>query len=238
MTLRERLLALLRADNFTPADEFGLCRQLGLRQQARASVRKEIESLLKAGLARRDSRGRLLPVSKPTRQAAPAPAATRAVFTPTRRGPTMPPPGSPSPFAKSAKPVAASVANAAPAPASSEPKLKQGESVGRIQFRLGGSAYVVREGAAGEVGLQIAPDDTDVALPGDRVIVRELVGRRGRRPGACLSASGTRSSVNSGAGDVIPWCCPMIRASAARSKSPASTSPSPVPPRGKETRSC
>ncbi|MEY4004878.1 MAG: hypothetical protein RLZZ221_974, partial [Verrucomicrobiota bacterium] len=184
MTLRERLLSLLRADDFTPADDFGLCRQLGLRQQARATVRKEIESLLKTGVARRDSRGRLVPASKPARNAPSSTVATRAVFVPTRRGPTMPPPGSPGPFAAPAKPTpAAALPSAIAETPASMPKLKHGESVGRIQFRLGGSAYVVREGAAGEVGLQIAPDDTDVALPGDRVIVRELVGRRGRRPG-------------------------------------------------------
>ncbi len=184
MTLRERLLSLLRADDFTPADDFGLCRRLGLRQQARATVRKEIESLLKTGVARRDSRGRLVPASKPARNAPSSTVATRAVFVPTRRGPTMPPPGSPGPFAAPAKPTpAAALPSAIAETPASMPKLKHGESVGRIQFRLGGSAYVVREGAAGEVGLQIAPDDTDVALPGDRVIVRELVGRRGRRPG-------------------------------------------------------
>jgi len=183
MPLRERLLNLLRADDFTPADEFGICRRLGLRQQSRAAVRKEIEFLLKAGLARRDSRGRVAAVAKTARRPAPAPdASERPVFTPTRRGPAMPPPGSPGPFASPSK--ASSEVERPPARVRSSPStLKPGESTGRIQFRLGGSAYVVREDATGESGLQIAPEDTDVALPGDRVVVRELVGRRGRRPG-------------------------------------------------------
>lgn len=183
MPLRERLLNLLRADDFTPADEFGICRRLGLRQQVRAAVRKEIEFLLKAGLARRDSRGRVAAVAKTARRPAPAPSASeRPVFTPTRRGPAMPPPGSPGPFASPSE--ASSEVERPPAHVRSSPStLKPGESTGRIQFRLGGSAYVVREDATGESGLQIAPEDTDVALPGDRVVVRELVGRRGRRPG-------------------------------------------------------
>ncbi len=66
------------------------------------------------------------------------------------------------------------------------PKLRAGEIVGRIQFRAGGSAFIVREsveGVAAEPSLQIFPEDTGVALPGDRVLAREFPGRRGKRPG-------------------------------------------------------
>ncbi|OHE89602.1 MAG: 3'-5' exonuclease [Verrucomicrobia bacterium RIFCSPLOWO2_12_FULL_64_8] len=60
---------------------------------------------------------------------------------------------------------------------------------GRINFRQGGSAYVVPEGRANEPekpAIQIAAEDTGVALHGDRVVVRlsdEVTRPRGRRPG-------------------------------------------------------
>ncbi|HYP17902.1 MAG TPA: RNB domain-containing ribonuclease, partial [Opitutus sp.] len=60
---------------------------------------------------------------------------------------------------------------------------------GRIQFRAGGSAFVIPEnpetGAPdmGEPLVQIFSEDTDIALPGDRVVVRIHPGRRGKRPG-------------------------------------------------------
>ncbi|MDO8544607.1 MAG: RNB domain-containing ribonuclease [Opitutaceae bacterium] len=71
-------------------------------------------------------------------------------------------------------------------PAAPAGKLRSDELVGRIQFRAGGSAFVVRESVAGEVAepaLQVFPEDTGVALPGDRVLAREFAGRKGRRPG-------------------------------------------------------
>lgn len=67
------------------------------------------------------------------------------------------------------------------------PKLRPGEVVGKIQFRAGGSAFVIREGASGgaadEPALQVFPEDTGVALPGDRVLAREFPGRKGKRAG-------------------------------------------------------
>jgi ribonuclease R len=60
---------------------------------------------------------------------------------------------------------------------------------GRIQFRAGGSAFVVPEPGAARAApdsVQIAPGDTDVALPGDRVSVRIFPGKSGRRPGEAV----------------------------------------------------
>ena len=57
---------------------------------------------------------------------------------------------------------------------------------GRIQFRGGGSAFVVLANAPGgpdTPAMQISPDDTGVALPGDIVAVRVYPGATGRRPG-------------------------------------------------------
>jgi len=54
---------------------------------------------------------------------------------------------------------------------------------GVIQFRAGGSAFVFRDGPRTQPAIQVAPDDTGVALPGDRVAVRIFPGVAGRRPG-------------------------------------------------------
>jgi ribonuclease R len=54
---------------------------------------------------------------------------------------------------------------------------------GVIQFRAGGSAFVIVDGKRDEPSIQIAPDDTGVALPGDTVVVRIYLGVTGKRPG-------------------------------------------------------
>jgi ribonuclease R len=54
---------------------------------------------------------------------------------------------------------------------------------GVIQFRAGGSAYVIVDGKRDEPSIQIAPDDTGVALPGDTVVARIYRGVAGKRPG-------------------------------------------------------
>jgi ribonuclease R len=188
MSLRDRLLALLREPGYAPTNEFEISRRLDLKKQDRPALVQEVSRLIKGGQLTRDRRGRLA-----ERNAAAKPAtagAVRPVFVPTRRGPTMPPPEAPSMFAAapaSSRPqVTASPIPAPPPAAPPAPKLRAGELLGRIQFRAGGSAYVVREsvaGAAAEPALQIFPEDTGVALPGDRVIAREFPGRRGKRPG-------------------------------------------------------
>ncbi|PTX91046.1 RNB domain-containing ribonuclease [Opitutus sp. ER46] len=64
----------------------------------------------------------------------------------------------------------------------------EGEITGRIIFRAGGSAVVLPDNVTGTNtndvdSLQIAPDETDVALHGDRVVARILPGVATRRPG-------------------------------------------------------
>ena len=54
---------------------------------------------------------------------------------------------------------------------------------GVIQFRAGGSAFVIVDGNRDAPSVQIAPDDTGVALPGDTVSVRIYSGVAGKRPG-------------------------------------------------------
>ena len=66
-------------------------------------------------------------------------------------------------------------------------KGAEGEVLGRIQFRAGGSAFVSPEvpvtSSDRPQAIQIAAEDTDVALPGDRVAVRVHAGAQGRRAG-------------------------------------------------------
>ena len=80
--------------------------------------------------------------------------------------------------------VRASGGRLAPARSKPQPPAEQ-DPIGKIQFRAGGSAFVVPEGPAGPkaAGWQIAPDETGLALPGDRVVVHVLHGVATRRPG-------------------------------------------------------
>jgi ribonuclease R len=54
---------------------------------------------------------------------------------------------------------------------------------GVIQFRAGGSAFIIVGGNRDEPSVQVAPDDTGVALPGDTVAARIYRGVAGKRPG-------------------------------------------------------
>jgi ribonuclease R len=72
----------------------------------------------------------------------------------------------------------------------------EGNLTGRIQFRQGGSAFVVPSldeelplGAEGDA-VQIAPEDTGTALPGDEVEVRLDTHLSRRRDGGDLEARG------------------------------------------------
>ena len=54
---------------------------------------------------------------------------------------------------------------------------------GKIQFRAGGSAFVIIGNSRDIPSIQIAPEDTGVALPGDKVEVMIYPGVKGRNPG-------------------------------------------------------
>jgi ribonuclease R len=248
MSLRDRLLALLRDPAYAPGNEFELSRRLNLKKRDRATLAHEVRLALKSGEFARGGNGRIAPAGGSPPASAPV---KRAIFVPTRRStakpatapadpaaPLTPPPSvahsvgkgaAAKPAAKTARgtptgttrltrgkisrprkshraaapaPVPAPVPDPvkaaatpepppillAPAPAkvAPAPHLRSGELVGRIQFRAGGSAFVVREGVEGEAAqpaLQVFSEDTGVALPGDRVVAREFPGRKGRRPG-------------------------------------------------------
>ncbi len=68
----------------------------------------------------------------------------------------------------------------------SSPSRPPEDLEGVIQFRAGGSAFVFRDGPRTQPAVQIAPDETGLALPGDRVVVRIQAGAVGRRPGEAV----------------------------------------------------
>ena len=208
MSLRDRLLALLRDPAYSPGNEFDLSRRLELKKKDRASLAHEIRTLLKSGDFVRAANGRIAPRGSTVEK---NPAEQRKIFVPTRRGATMPPPEMKEQSSVVASPRGRDShsrtgqrtkrveprsperhrretprAPEPPAAAPAKPALRPDELIGRIQFRAGGSAFVVREHVVGELpepALQIFPEDTGVALPGDRVLAREFAGRKGRRPG-------------------------------------------------------
>ena len=145
--------------------------------------------------SRPTTRGATVPPSASTPAKSPASAASPApARAPTRAA--SPAPSRAPARAASPSPARAPARSASPAPARApkavaEPKLGKGELLGRIQFRAGGSAFVVRDAVLGEdaqPALQVFPEDTGVALPGDRVLAREFPGRKGRRPGEKIGA--------------------------------------------------
>lgn len=191
MTLRERLLAHFREPNYSAAPESELVRRLGLKNQQRAALSHEVKRLLADRKLIRIQGGRLklAAAQRPASAAAPSEGGGRKIFTPTfRRAPGSDAAGLPAPAPQHAKHKKAPAAPAAAAPAP-KPRAKSGELSGRIQFRAGGSAFVILEnpdgspGSSSEPSVQIFPEDTSVALPGDRVVIRIQPGRKGRRPG-------------------------------------------------------
>jgi ribonuclease R len=189
MTLRDSLLALLRESKYSPANEFELSRRLGLGKKQRSNLAHEVRLLLKSGQFVRSKNGRISPRGAKSEPEHSAPA--RPIFVPTRRGAPPPAPApAPAPHARAETKKSSRPAHPpAPAPAAASPaapRLGKDELTGRIQFRAGGSAFVIRDdvpGAAKEPSVQIFPEETGVALPGDRVVARIIPGRRGRRPG-------------------------------------------------------
>ena len=206
MTLRERLLELLRDPNYSPSSEPEILRRLGLHKKRRSALGHEIRQLLSRGEAvrqgdriaakhggaarNRNKSTRREPAAQPKHHEAEPPTTTggRGIFKPTKRASAAPAVSAPSSPAKSKSARGAFELPEAKTPAPT-PSLASDQIVGRIQFRAGGSAFLIPEdretGLADrdEPSIQIFPEDTGVALPGDRVIVRIHHGRRGRRPG-------------------------------------------------------
>ena len=187
MNLRDQLLAHLRAPDYSPGNEYDIARKLGLSKKQRAMLAHEVRLVLKSGDFIRAQSGRIAPRSAKEERPRTAP---RPIFSPSRRrgAPAMPPPEAPLFPLLDAKPAErarpATKPMEPPAGPPAEPRLGEDELIGRIQFRAGGSAFVIREaGDPGEPALQVFPEDTGIALPGDRVVAREFPGRKGKRAG-------------------------------------------------------
>jgi ribonuclease R len=197
--LRDQLLELLRSPDYRPVDEAGLVRALGLGKKQRGQVTHELRRLLAENEAVRGRGGvvkirltELPPGTAPRRPifqprsvrlaaGAPAspfdPAAAKpapAIFQPTKGTPAATTPAKP----KGQRQLTVDV------PAAPAPRPRADGITGRIQFRSGGSAFVVADGeGTGDPSIQVFPEDTATALPGDRVVVRLFPGRKGKRPG-------------------------------------------------------
>jgi ribonuclease R len=177
MSLRDRLLALLRDPAYSPANEFEIAGRLQLGKKRRNALTHELRLLLKSGEFVRTGNGRIARRREDNApRDRPRAAESRPIFVPRARASAAP---EPTPFGD------AGIIDA-PEPTLTAPKLRAHELIGRIQFRAGGSAFVVREAVPGKTSeppLQVFSEDTGVALPGDRVLAREFPGRQGRRAG-------------------------------------------------------
>jgi ribonuclease R len=170
MNLRERLLALLSEPGYRPANETELSRRLGLGKKQRGPLAHELGRLLGDGNIVRVPGNRVK--LRVYASAAPKPSSSRPIFVPGSRH-------APSPATGPGEP------NKRPGRVEPATGGGPGELLGRIQFRAGGSAFVIPEGARDpeQTSVQIFPEDTGVALPGDRVAVLVHKGRKGRRTG-------------------------------------------------------
>ncbi len=185
MNLRERLLALLSTPGYRPANETELSRRLGLSKKERGALAHEVGRLLGDGNIVRVP-GNRVKLRVYASNAPKSSAALRPIFVP---GSSRPAAGAPPAQGGQNKKRDRSrnerderdepAATAGP-----------GELLGRIQFRAGGSAYVVPEGARDpqQTSVQIFPEDSGTALPGDRVAVRVHKGRKGRRAGETVGS--------------------------------------------------
>ena len=186
MNLRESLLALLRAPDYQPGNEYDLAQRLSLSKKHRAMLAHEVRLVIKSGAYVRAQNGRITPRGSEGKQQRPP---ARPIFVTSKQRTAMA--GAPAAAPAPAGSVPRSEPKKTAAPRSPDPtpqlRLGAGELTGRIQFRAGGSAFVVRDDpaslATGEPALQVFAEDTGVALPGDRVLAREFPGRKGRRTG-------------------------------------------------------
>ncbi len=171
MNFRTQLLDILRAPNYRPVNDAALFRALKLPKNLRARFLHELRLLVSRGEIKQVQGDRYAPAdtakSEPVadrfRKYREAQPATRPVFKPLPKKQFL----------------AASTAPALPhSPTPSSPTPADDQLTGRIQFRAGGSAFVVRSldpdadpDAPRPDAIQIGPGHTLNALPGDTVAV-------------------------------------------------------------------
>ncbi len=203
MKFRDRLLAHLRQPNYRPANDTALARALGLNKKERAQFAHELRSLLSRGelaLVHGDrvalagdapaSRGRA-PTRETRHQAAPARVERRPIFQVGRSPVAAADDGNRPAFSGKETPArSASRSGRNPAARPTPPGRRAPADdrrellTGKIQFRAGGWGFVVADSAPGQPradAIQIPPEDTGLALPGDRVEIRVNPGLTRRR---------------------------------------------------------
>ena len=84
MSIRDRLLALVRAPDYSPANEYELARRLELGKKQRPTLAHELRLILKTGEFARGGNGRI--TRRSAEPARPAKVESRTVFTPSARG--------------------------------------------------------------------------------------------------------------------------------------------------------
>ncbi|TAG33343.1 MAG: RNB domain-containing ribonuclease [Verrucomicrobia bacterium] len=209
MTFRAPLLEILRTPGYRPSNDSALFRQLKLHKKLRARFLHELRLLLSKGeilQVHGDRYALPAPPSSPANPSAPeaqtAHPTERQIFKitpkalhPAKAAPTVkalktPARSTSKPASSTRKTTPAALAPTTPEvapPASTEP-LAEGELIGRLNFRGGGSAWFVpsladdAEPDANRLdSIQIGREDTLNALPGDTVIVQIDASLRGKR---------------------------------------------------------
>jgi ribonuclease R len=224
MKLRDALLAVLAAPHYRPADELGLAKRLGLQKRERKHLTHEVRLLLSEGRLARVKGDRLALANGGGEGRAPSPK-TRG---PKSRG------GAPETEttladgrkifrtsktralqeATDADQLAPRAQHPPSASAAREKNSADDALRGRIQFRSGGSAFFLPETQrAGERvdAIQIAPDNTGVALHGDRVEVQVHPGFQRRRDGKGSEQTGRVLRVIDRARDTVVGHLKKIR---------------------------
>lgn len=218
MTFRAPLLEILRSPGYRPVNDAALFRELKLHKKLRSGFLHELRLLLSRGeIAQVQGDRYALPAADPAPlayEAAKSPteplATERPIFKVTPKATKAAKLDAPSKGLKAAGPApssssaarrktSAAATAAAPsvvplsslptADASAVPEpLAEGELIGRINFRGGGSAWFVpsltddaEPDAPRPDSIQIGPGDTLNALPGDTVVVQIDPSLRGKR---------------------------------------------------------
>ena len=177
MNFRSQLLEILGAPNYRPVNDAALFRALKLPKNLRARFLHELRLLASRGEIKVVQGDRYaLPAGSPRERRAPTRPAASAASPSDGARPTF------KPLSKKAFLAGASGSapdSSLPAPrSSSASKAADDELTGRIQFRAGGSAFVIPSldadadpDAPRPDAIQIGPGDTLNALPGDTVAV-------------------------------------------------------------------
>lgn len=188
MKFRESVLEVLRQPGYRPSTILDISRAIGLNKKQRPQLAHEIRQLLSQGQLALVNGDRIV---LPNFRASGSSAPSREIFRP-----------------------GSHKQRESRAPSSSD----RDTMVGRINFRAGGSAYVLPSRAVNAPGadaesIQIFPEDTGVALHGDVVEILVNPGIRQRRDGRGTERTGRVLDVLERARDTVVGTLQKIRSS-------------------------